>query len=66
LRAICRCGIYVRIRQAIKRTPRCRCPTGGIAQTARENSYLVLRYGSLGSGGVLFGNIRSWLACSKA
>jgi hypothetical protein len=40
--------------------------TGDITQTAGENSYLVLRYGLPGSGGVLFGNMRSWLACSKA
>jgi hypothetical protein len=26
----------------------------------------ALRYGSFGSGGVLFGNMRSLLACSKA
>jgi hypothetical protein len=26
----------------------------------------AVRYGSFGSGGVLFGNLRSWLACSKA
>ncbi len=38
----------------------------GVSQAGRARTRCGVNYGSPGSGGVLFGSLRSALACSKA